>query len=72
MMDNETQWCMDNYNSTDCTMIRDDAQATTMDSLHLFYIFTAIWCMSQVFIVSVWTVVRNWHWAYCDFHSHIC
>ncbi|GKY94251.1 hypothetical protein MPSEU_000390900 [Mayamaea pseudoterrestris] len=51
MVDNETEWCIDNYNSTDCSMVRDSAQEATQISLRVFYTLTAVWSMLQVFIV---------------------
>lgn len=62
MTSNETQWCLDNYNSTSCSVIRDEAQFLTIRSLHFFYGFTAVWDFLLVFIVSILNDRRSTTW----------
>jgi hypothetical protein len=49
---NETQWCIQNYNSTSCSAIRENAQTKALWSLHRFYDFTALWALLQAGLVS--------------------
>jgi hypothetical protein len=47
----EAAWCQINYNSTDCTAIRDSAQAGTLRFLNALYFFGAIWGLLLLFLV---------------------
>ena len=46
----ETQWCIDKYDSTNCTAIRDSAQERAAKSILWFYTGMAIWTLLLVFI----------------------
>jgi len=46
----ETQWCIDNHDATNCTAIRDSAQERAARSILWFYTGNAIWTLLLVFI----------------------
>jgi hypothetical protein len=41
--ESEDAWCLANHNSTDCTMIRDEAQDQMKRGLYIFYTSFAVW-----------------------------
>ena len=50
----EEQWCLDLYNSTNCTEIRDEAQKETNSILLIFYRFLASWgCVYMFFMLLI-------------------
>lgn len=49
--DSEEEWCFEEYNSTDCTAIRDEAQETTTVFLSTFYRALASWGFAYMFIM---------------------
>lgn len=55
--DNETGWCLENYNSTNCTEIRDDAEEGTTHLLLSLYSFCGAWSLLVLFLVRSWKVV---------------
>lgn len=56
--DNETAWCLLNYNATNCSAIRNNAQATTDAALKSFYFFSAVWGLLLLLLVSGVFVLR--------------
>jgi len=49
--DSENEWCLWEYNSTECTEIRDEAQEETALILSTFYRSLASWGLVYVFIM---------------------
>ena len=56
----EEQWCLENYESTNCTAIRDDAQDRTKQVLLLGYTCNGIWVLLTVLVgVLVMDTILN-------------
>jgi hypothetical protein len=47
----EKQWCLDKFNATDCTAIRDSAQGIYVVSSQIFYTAVAIWACGLVLLL---------------------
>jgi hypothetical protein len=51
----EIQWCETNYNATNCTIIRDDAQTQTVNFLWIFYACSSFWGFMLIALVRTLT-----------------
>ena len=49
----EKQWCIDKFNATDCTAIRDSAQGKYVVSSQIFYTSVGIWACGLVLLLSL-------------------
>lgn len=49
---NETDWCMDKYQATNCTEIRDAAQDEVEDLMIFFYNSNVAWGFLLIMVVS--------------------
>ena len=67
---NETQWCIDNYNSTECTSIRTSAEQSAVQSLVRYYAFTGVWVLCLFCIVSMETRYEDWMLVVFSNSSH--
>jgi hypothetical protein len=48
----EEEWCVSLYNSTNCSVIRDDAQRAMMLWAHRYFILNGVWGLFLVVLVS--------------------
>jgi hypothetical protein len=58
--ESEDAWCMDKYDSTDCTAIRDDAETSMEISMRIFYYGLGIWgcCLLILMLLMVNSLER--------------
>jgi hypothetical protein len=49
----ELDWCIENYNATDCTNIRKAAQEEVYDLMSWFYNSSVAWGFALIMVVSV-------------------
>ena len=49
---NETDWCLEFYQATNCTQIRNEAQIELEDMLMAFYSANLVWGILGIIIVS--------------------
>lgn len=61
---NETEWCQRNYNATNCTEIRDAAQAEVAGLMSWFYNANLAWGCALIAVVSVLCSNRNYSCAH--------
>lgn len=47
----EEEWCLAKYNATNCTQIRDDAQAKYIQATRIFYTADGIWACCLVVLI---------------------
>ena len=50
---NETDWCMDQYQATNCSDVRDEAQHETEELLLFFFNGNAAWGAALLMVVSL-------------------
>ena len=50
---NETEWCMDQYQATNCTEVRDKAQGEVEDLMLTFYHANLAWGIVLILVVSL-------------------
>lgn len=55
----EVEWCLTNYNATDCASIRNNAQDRTKSFLWTFYTANAIWGTFLIALVCIHTLKSN-------------
>jgi uncharacterized membrane protein YidH (DUF202 family) len=51
--DSENDWCLANYNATDCSDIRDTAESDMFASMLRFYTFLAGWSSAVLFVIML-------------------
>lgn len=51
---NETDWCIDQYQATNCSIVRDEAQHETEDMLMFFFNGNAAWGAALLMVVSLY------------------
>ena len=55
----EEEWCVSLYNSTNCSVIRDDAQKAMMLWSHRYFILNGVWGLFLVVLVSTKILIQK-------------
>lgn len=55
----EEEWCIAKYNATNCTQIRDDAQAKYIQATRIFYTADGIWACCLVVLIWFTLCIRE-------------
>jgi hypothetical protein len=55
----EEEWCLDKYNATNCTQIRDDAQAKYLQATRIFFTADGIWACCLVVLIWFTLCIRE-------------
>ena len=55
----EEEWCVSLYNSTNCSVIRDDAQRAMMLWSHRYFVLNGVWGLFLLVLVSTKVMVKN-------------
>ena len=72
---NETSWCWNFFNATNCTQIRNDAQEKVFRWTYLYYTLNGVWGVLLIALVRVVCTFKMCPLQWCMsiyIHIHIC